>query len=100
MSNNKKTNMTIAFNQDQMDLFDFALNHYGDGVYNRTTFLLDAVRNAVKGYMSLPSDLVLDDDELYQMAVDENKRRIINILGQEKYDEFIKKEGDEQIWNV
>lgn len=97
---NKKTNMTIAFNQDQMDLFDFALVHCGNGVYNRTTFLLEAVRDVVKGYLGLPYDLVLDDDELYQMALDENKRRVINIIGQEKYDEFIKKEGDGNIWNV
>lgn len=93
---NKKTNMTIAFNQDQMNLFDFALVHYRNGVYNRTTFLLDAVRDAVKGYIGLPTDLALDDDELYQMAIDKKRNNLISILGKENYEEFIKmNEGDD-----
>lgn len=92
----KKTNMTIAFYDDQMDLFDFVLTNLNHGVYNRTSYLLNKVRQEVREFLSLPHDVSLSDEQLLILAVQQNESNIKNVVGEKNYNVLIEKKGDEK----
>lgn len=91
----KKTNMTISFNDAQMDLFDFVLTNLNHGVYNRTSYLLNTVRQEVREFLGLPHDVSLSDDQILILAINQNESNIKNVVGEKNYNVLIEKKGDE-----
>lgn len=91
----KKTNMTISFNDSQMDLFDFVLTNLNHGVYNRTSYLLNTVRQEVREFLGLPHDVSLSDDQILILAINQNESNIKNVVGEKNYNVLIEKKGDE-----
>lgn len=91
----KKTNMTISFDDAQMDLFDFVLTNINHGVYNRTSYLLNSVREEVRRFLDLPSNISLSDEQLLLLAIERNEENIKSIVGEKNYNSFIEKKGDD-----
>lgn len=92
----KKTNITMTFNKTQIDMFDFVMHTINNDSLTRTGYLLGAIRSDLKEYLGLPEDISFNDEQLYTLAHEKNKANIINLLGQEKYDELIEEIEDEK----
>lgn len=86
----KKTNMTITFNETQMDMFDFALQIVNHNMLNRTSYLLSAIRQDIKDYLDLPDDISLPDEQLIKLASKRNEGNIKSIVGEENYEILLK----------
>lgn len=94
MTKPKRPVLQVAMTETQMDLMDFLLDIIHHGRYSKTSFVLECIRDHVRGYLSLPDDIGLNDEQLLEMAIDENERRIISVIGKDKYDEFWKQQKD------
>lgn len=86
----KKTNMTITFNETQMEMFDFVLQIVNHNMYNRTSYLLGSIRQEIKGFIGLPDDISLPDEQLISLAVKRNEDNIKSIVGKENYEILLK----------
>lgn len=96
MSNDKKTNVTIALNNDQLDMLDFVLTILNHGMHSRTSYLLSNIRNDIKGYLGFNEEVSLPDDQLLDLAVKRNENIIKSLIGEENYNQLIdENKGDE-----
>lgn len=95
MNKPKRPVLQIAMTQEQMDLLDIVLEIVHSNRYNKTSFVLEAIRREARGFVSLPDEISVTDDKLYDLVIDKNEQNVISVIGQEKYDEFWKqKEGE------
>ena len=90
----KKTNMTISFNQTQMDMFDFTLEIIKHSMHNRTSYLLSCIREDLKNFLDLPDEVALPDEQLLELAIQRNENNIKAIIGEENYKKLYDKEED------
>ena len=95
MTKSKRPVLQVAMNEDQDNLLDAVLEIVHSNRYNKTSFVLEAIRREARGFISLPDDISITDEKLYDLVIDRNEQNVISIIGQEKYDEFWKeKEGE------
>lgn len=89
MTNTKKTNTTIAFTHTQSDMFDFVLTVIHHNIHNKTSFLMNSIRNEVKTYLGLPDDISLTDEQLLHLAEEKHESLIKSLVGEENYNLFL-----------
>ena len=95
MTKPKKTVLQIPMTEAQSDLMDFLLDSIYGGMYSKSSFVLNSIRDEIKGYVGLGDFVGLTDELLLELAIAKNKENIISAIGKEKYNQLLsEKEGD------
>lgn len=96
MSDNKKTNTTISLTQTQSDMFDFLLTILHHNVHTKVSYVLSCIRNEIKGFIDLPEEISLPDEQLLELAIQRNESNIKSIIGEENYNRLKEQKGEDK----
>ena len=90
MTKPKRPVLQVAMTETQMDLLDVVLKIIHHDRYTKTSYVLEAIRRDAKGFISIPEEIALTDEELCNLVIKENEDKIKNVIGHEKYNELLK----------